>query len=330
MVMYHYVRPIEGSRYPGIKGLETRAFEGQLDYLESRYRPVHPAQVMACLREGRPLPERAALLTFDDGYKDHVRHVYPALKARGMSGVFFPPTSATRDRELLDVNRIHFILASVADMKGLVKEMEDAVLEAKGEFELDTLEDYRKLHRVANRFDNADVIYFKRLLQHALPEALRTRISVRLFANHVSRDEKSFGDELYASGEDLREMADGGMEIGSHGHRHYWLARLDAASQAADIDSSLAYLDSLGLAKRDFWFCYPYGSYNDDSLAALKERNCGAAVTTAVELAECVPGKALELPRLDTNDLPTKRDAAPSAWTEKAAKKGVLTGMEKA
>ena len=33
IVMYHYVRELRRSRYPGIKGLSTEKFRGQLDYL---------------------------------------------------------------------------------------------------------------------------------------------------------------------------------------------------------------------------------------------------------------------------------------------------------
>jgi peptidoglycan/xylan/chitin deacetylase (PgdA/CDA1 family) len=304
IVMYHYVRPIAGSAYPGIKGLEVSAFEGQLDHLQRHYRIVRPAEVVASLRGEGTLPDGAALLTFDDGYKDHVQYVYPRLARRGLSGVFFPPTSVVEHRELLDVNRIHHVLACVDDMAALVRDVEDAIAEATPEFGLDALPAYRESLRVASRFDTADVIYVKRLLQHALPEQLRTRIAKQLFARHVSASETAFADELYLDAADLQEMAGGGMEIGSHGHRHYWLARLSAQAQREDIDQSLRYLSTLGLCRQDFWFCYPYGSYNEDTLAALADTACAAAVTTSADVAHCAPEAALTLPRLDTNDLP--------------------------
>lgn len=327
-VMYHYVRPIAVSRHPRINGLELADFISQLDYIQMHYTVVAPSVVLSALKGTGSLPERAALLTFDDGYKDHYLHVYPVLKARGLSAVFFPPTAAIRDRELLDVNRVHFILAS-ADIETLVEELESAVLDASGEFSLLPLAQYRSAWRVANRFDGADVIYFKRMLQHAIPETLRSRIAASLFARHVSCDERSFADELYASGDELCEMAEGGMELGSHGHRHHWLGRLDADAQAKDVDDSLAYFGTLGLCKSDFWFCYPYGSYNADTLRVLRDRGCGAAVTVLPDIAECTPGKALEISRLDTNDLPRARDAAPSPWTEKVTASGAVAKKDK-
>jgi peptidoglycan/xylan/chitin deacetylase (PgdA/CDA1 family) len=39
--------------------------------------------------EGKPLPPRAVILTFDDGYEDAYSAALPALRARGMIGTFF-------------------------------------------------------------------------------------------------------------------------------------------------------------------------------------------------------------------------------------------------
>ena len=40
IVMYHYVRPIVNSKYPGIKGLELEGFVRQLDYLQENFRII--------------------------------------------------------------------------------------------------------------------------------------------------------------------------------------------------------------------------------------------------------------------------------------------------
>ena len=51
IIMYHYVRPIKVSSFPGIKGLELKAFCRQLDYLEENYRIVSTEEVIeACLK----------------------------------------------------------------------------------------------------------------------------------------------------------------------------------------------------------------------------------------------------------------------------------------
>lgn len=317
IVMYHYVRPIADSAYPGIKGLELADFEGQLDYLQRHYRIVSPAEVAGCLKGDAPLPARALMLTFDDGYRDHIRHAFPSLRRRGLPAAFFAPMEAIVHRKMLDVNRIHYVLAATADRDALGLEIETMIEDARGEFELGTVAAYRSELRKPYFFDDAATGYVKRLLQHALPERLRGRIAERLFASHVSADERAFADDLYMDARDLRELAGAGMEVGGHGHRHYWLGRLDAAGQAEDVGACLAALEASGLAKPDFWFCYPYGSYDPHTLRILRERGCAGAVTTDFGIAECIPGNALELKRLDTNDLPRSGGAPVADWTRK-------------
>lgn len=318
IVMYHYVRPIAGSTHPRIRGLELSDFEGQLDYLQQHHTPVSTRDVLQAARGGRPLPERPVLLTFDDGYADHSRHVVPALQRRGMIGAFFPPTCSAVERRILDVNKLHFILASLDDASPLVARVEAAVEAARGEFELLPLAAYRKRYHAANRFDTAEVIYVKRMLQVALPPALRHRIVADLFRDYVSTDEAGFADELYASPDDLRRMHEAGMDIGSHGHEHHWLDSLPPEEQARDIDRSLEMLERIGVPREDFLFCYPYGGYTADTVSLLAARGCAAAFTTRVALARPGADPLLELPRLDTNDLPRRAGEA-AAWTRAAA-----------
>ena len=78
--MYHYVRDLKHSRYPRIKGLDAALFREQVAYLKKHYTCVSVDDVVDAARAGAPLPENAALLTFDDGYSDHFDFVFPILK----------------------------------------------------------------------------------------------------------------------------------------------------------------------------------------------------------------------------------------------------------
>lgn len=88
IVMYHYVRPIADSRYPQIKGLELALFKEQIQYFRENFHVITMEQVIDYLDGGDPLPDKAMLLTFDDGYIDHYRYVFPLLKEYGMQGSF--------------------------------------------------------------------------------------------------------------------------------------------------------------------------------------------------------------------------------------------------
>ena len=311
IIMYHYVRPIAGSAYPGIKGLELSDFDGQLDYIQQHHKPLSMQQVIDAASGGSSLPQNAALLTFDDGYADHYQHVFPRLKQRGMSGVFFPPACAVQEGNILDVNKIQFILASVGDVQPLIHYIEHSVEAAKNEFSLESLAYYREKYYQPGRFDSVEVVYIKRMLQVALRQDFRSRIVAELFARHVSTDEKDFASGLYCSLANLREMVEAGMSIGGHGYAHNWLDSLTPVEQADEIDRSLNMLEVVGALKQYFLFCYPYGAYTADTLSLLKKRSCHAAFTTRVSTATITPGMSaeslLQLPRLDSRALRKRR-----------------------
>lgn len=315
IIMYHYVRPLGRSAFPGIKGLDLDLFDQQLDYLARHYVPVSMDAVIDALDGRGELPPKAVLLTFDDGYLDHYTYVFPRLAARGLSGAFFPPSKVVRDRVMLDVNKIHFILASGADPAALVATVERACAGRAAEFGLPSLEWLRETHRVANRYDSVEVSYVKRLLQQALPEALRAQVTAELFARHVSADETAFAEGLYVSAEQLRLMIAAGMHVGSHGAAHYWLGRLGAADQEQDIAASLVLLAEIGASPAYRSMCYPYGDFNEDTLALMAAMGFKAAVTTRTALALPSPETRFVLPRLDTNDLPKSAGADPGQWT---------------
>ena len=96
IVMYHYVRELERTRYPAIKGRRTSEFRAQLAWLRRHHTPVTMAEVVHASRSGDPLPPRAVLLTFDDGYADHYTNVFPLLFDAGVQGAFFPPVGPAK------------------------------------------------------------------------------------------------------------------------------------------------------------------------------------------------------------------------------------------
>jgi len=319
IVMYHYVRPLARTRFPKIRGLDLALFEEQLGYLKRHYSLISMEDLIDAIEHHGELPPRPALLTFDDGYLDHYQYVFPTLADRQLQGSFFPVSCAALDRQILDVNKIHFTLASDVDPDVFVDFIEEACRERAQEFGLREIGHYRENYRVSNFLDPANVNYVKLMLQHALPLQLRAQLVDQLFRRHVASDEGSFADELYATADQLRIMRDGGMHIGSHGDLHLWLGHLSAAEQDADIDRSLRLLDAVGMPPRHRTMCYPYGSYDAHTIEAIAARGFRLALTTEVALSDEIVARRFALPRLDTNHLPKDALAPPSEWTIAAA-----------
>lgn len=314
--MYHYVRDLKHSRYPEIKGLDIELFKEQIQYILKYYKVIRMEELIEAVKNQTKLPNNSLLLTFDDAYRDHFEFVFPILDELGIQGSFFPPAKAIQEYQVLDVNKIHFILASVEDKRQIISDIHSMMDKFREEYSLESNTYYdNKLKAEESRFDTKEVIFIKKMLQRELPEKLRNIIVNFLFNKYVSKDESSFSRELYLNMDQLKCMRRKGMYIGSHGYNHYWLNTLSREQQQKEVELSIKFLKKIGCDTENFAFCYPYGAYNGTLLSVLKENGCSLALTTQVGIADLSENQPLIFPRLDANDLPKDRLANPNKWT---------------
>ncbi|MCM1082964.1 MAG: polysaccharide deacetylase family protein [Clostridium sp.] len=307
IVMYHYTRDLRHSRYPNIKALDLELFKQQLDFFEQNFAVIRMEDVLEAINGGKALPENALLLTFDDGYIDNYTVAFPLLMERGMQGSFFIPCKTFTENVLLDVNKIHFVIASapidrlLVDLKGLINE---AVLEFPS---IPSYDELYAIYAEDERFDDKDTIFVKRILQTALPEKLRSRLSSILFEKYVGRSEADFSRELYVNHEQLRLMRKCGMFIGIHGYDHCWLSNLTEEQMREDIDKALGIMDEF--IDRNAWVMnYPYGVYNEAVISHIKDKGCKLGLTTEARVVDLSLDDVYRFPRLDCNDFPPKSD----------------------
>ncbi len=305
VVMYHYVRDLENSRYPRIKGLDFSFFRQQVQFLKENFSIITMEELIASYEEAYELPEKAVLLTFDDGYKDHYLNVYPILKEYGIQGSFFIPGKTFYESVLLDVNKIHFILASMSIRELVTRLMMQLDFYRGQEYPYEANEVLYEKYAVASRFDSADTIFVKRILQTVLPEELRSVIASNLFEQAVGIEESKFAKELYMNYDQIKCMKLDGMHIGLHGYDHYWLGNLDQKKMEQDVRRSKEVLGDF-LDARKWTIAYPYGSYNEAVLECMQTAGCAAGFTTEVRKASIPGGSRYTIPRLDTNDFPPK------------------------
>lgn len=306
--MYHYTRDLKHSRYPEIRGMDISLFRQQIEYMKSHFNIVTMEQVLAAVRErerGGPLPEQALLLTFDDGYIDNYTFAFPILQEFGVQGSFFIPGKTFVTHQLLDVNKIHYILAS-ANIFELVEDVKKEMDYYRGqEYDYAPVDELFHEYAIASRFDIKETIFIKRMLQTVLPERLRNTISSKLFEKYVGVTEEQLAYELYMTEEQIRTMKQHGMFIGIHGYDHYWLGNLPVEKMRQDISMALDTLDEF-IDRKQWVMNFPYGNYSPDVLEYIKSEGACAGMTTEVRIADLDSDNALELPRLDCNDFPPK------------------------
>jgi peptidoglycan/xylan/chitin deacetylase (PgdA/CDA1 family) len=102
VLMYHKINDRPGN--PGT--VPTTMFAEQMAQLrELGYPVVGLDAVVAHYGTGAPLPPRSVLLTFDDGYHDHLENALPVLQQHGYPAAMFVPVAYLEDTRPLPHER---------------------------------------------------------------------------------------------------------------------------------------------------------------------------------------------------------------------------------
>ena len=70
-------------------------FEAQMRWLASRYNVISGRKLVESLQEGEPLPPRALMITFDDGYSCFLATAVPILRRHNLRATLFVATDYT-------------------------------------------------------------------------------------------------------------------------------------------------------------------------------------------------------------------------------------------
>jgi len=80
------------SRYPATN-IRLEQFEAHIEELRSgKYAVLPLPEIMAALRDGRPLPDRAVAITIDDAFRSVYTEAWPRLRAAGLPFTLFVAT----------------------------------------------------------------------------------------------------------------------------------------------------------------------------------------------------------------------------------------------
>jgi peptidoglycan/xylan/chitin deacetylase (PgdA/CDA1 family) len=205
-------------------------------------------------------------LTFDDGLRDHYLNVFPLLRARGLSGLFFMLARQPGDGLPLPF-KLHFLMATLGyeHLRAAVWQELDA---RQREICLRAEPGYPK------RWGPDGV--FKTVLQRDLSDEIQPLRS-RLFAQEVG-DEAELAAWLMLSQDQAREMVAGGMHCGGHSRSHPWFDWIGPELLEAEIAASAEWLSAV--EPGPWAFAYPYGGLNPAAPAVLAAHNFAVAFTT--------------------------------------------------
>ena len=85
ILLYHHV----SDSTPPSTSVTPEVFEQHLQFLADGHNVISLERAVEALRAGEPLPERAVVITFDDGYRNIHDNAHPLLMKHGMPYTVF-------------------------------------------------------------------------------------------------------------------------------------------------------------------------------------------------------------------------------------------------
>lgn len=221
------------------------SFDELLGWIGSQFHVLPPLQACERLAAGS-LPQRAAAITFDDGYRDNHDVALPLLRRHGMQAAFFVATGFLN-------GGIMFNDRVIEAVRGASGPSLDAGWLGLGVLGLDGVERRRD---AVGRLLTA--------VKH-LPPAQRN--------DAVARIEDACGgrarSDLMMDDAQVRALHAAGMEIGGHTRTHPILRVLDDAAARAEIQAGADDLRAI-TGRAPEVFAYPNGRPGED----FDERHC--------------------------------------------------------
>lgn len=294
VVMYHGITAHRHS-VPIWTQLPLERFRDHLEFLCSHYQPVTLEQVTAAVNNEHALPERAVLVTFDDGLSNNYSCAFPLLQQLGVPATIFLTVDLIGSSQLLWFDELFFLLQQ-ALAEGIVPKLANpaaaALLEANQLWPayLRVVEDLKRSGPT---------------LRTETMERLRTEIHL----DHAGLLE-DFG---LLNWDQVRTMHRSGLvSFGVHTATHRILTELADAEWHHEIIKPKQVLEQ-ELNSRVTAFCFPNGRPGDDfhanHLAELRKAGYCCGFTTENALFDWLTEDSMSIPRIPAGNDATSDQA---------------------
>lgn len=273
VVMYHGVT--RQCHLPPIwTQLPLPVFKAQLEFLKSRYQPVSLTQVLQTLDQEAPLPERAVLITFDDGLSNNYSVAFPVLRELSVPAAIFLTVDVIGTRDLLWFDELYLLIRE-GGRRGAPLEL--PIPEAQR-------------HYRAGRLWDAYVASVEGAKRAG--EDMRRKLMDKLRAAVLLDREKHLEDFGLLTWDQVREMERSGLvRFGVHTARHRILSELTESELEGEVLTPRRRF-AAELGREPESFCFPNGipgiDFHPGHQAFL--RSCGYRCAFSTERGLFDPG----------------------------------------
>jgi peptidoglycan/xylan/chitin deacetylase (PgdA/CDA1 family) len=279
-----YHRIFEPEIDPHLLSVSPDRFREQLEVVRRIAQPLRLDELNAALERGN-LSRRAVVITFDDGYLDNLETALPILRAAKIPATIYIATGyvgASREFWWDDLERLTLGPGRLPEIVRLPIDGRSCEWDLGNDFAAD-----HAWNVLATGARSARQRLFcelhAALRPLAAPRQQKVLDQLRQFTG-MPPEARPFYRCM--NGPELETLArEPLITVGAHTISHCDLACRTKAKQQAEIAGSKEQLQKI-IGRTVEHFSYPYGSFNDDSIAVCVENNSRSAVTCIAEPVE--------------------------------------------
>lgn len=224
VLAYHRIGNGNGTLYdPGVFSATGNEFQWHIAYLRRHFEICKLGEAVAMVR-GEQALRSCVLVTFDDGYRDNYEVAFPILRASGVPATFFLPTAFIGSDRLPWWDEVAFIV------KNARRKCFEISYPYLAEFDAEKLGQHSAIVEVLRAYKHPSMKNHERFISE-LAAAAESELPAKA------------SESSFMSWQQAREMCAGGMEFGSHTHRHEVLSKLSIQEQFEELQCSREILE---------------------------------------------------------------------------------------
>ena len=252
ILTYHSVLP-DSERFEQFdyrNCVSSENFDQQIIYLKKKYSVISMDEAVNRINTNT-VNKSFAVITFDDGFRNNFKYAFPVLAQNGVPGTFYTATDFMDKENILWTEVVTALILFTKKKQISIQLDEDCVLPLQSnEDKISASIKIRKY--LKNKFDAEK----NRVLQD-----LKYQCSD--VGSILERDEERYA---FMKWQEVREMAEAGMEIGSHTHTHTLLNMVDEQTTYEELDTSKKLIEK-HLNRACNHFSYPNGELENFTTA---------------------------------------------------------------
>lgn len=251
---YHRIGDMYATNYDrAVFSCTAEALEKQIIAIKKNFKIVTPTQLRNIIDTNQRISDRYAVITFDDGYFDNYSQAFPILKKHNVPGAFFLPTDFIDSKKIPWWDEIAYLLRNSYNKSYQLPEQTTIYFLEKNNIDATI----QKIIYQSKRLENISIIEVLEDIRKKFPEAHNK-------LNKLNNKENT----LFMNWLQVKEMADNGMEIGSHTQSHQILSELSEKQQEEEIEQSKHIIEE-HIGRKVLSIAYPVGRYH-----CYTERTC--------------------------------------------------------